>query len=348
MSTATSSEPAAFDPSGKATFDGVFGLPTDLERARVVLLPVPWEPTTSYRKGTAAGPRNILEASRQVDLFDVETGKPYEQGIVMLPEDPEIVAWNAEATKLAEPIIEAGGPTDDPASIEALARVNALSERLNDRVEQIAQEWLARGRLVGLVGGDHSSPFGFMRALAKRSPGFGVLHVDAHADLRAAYEGFTHSHASIFYNVHEQLAGVSKIVQVGVRDLCEEEHALAHSSPRLRTFYDHELATRAFEGEPFGSIAREIVEALPQAVYVSFDIDGLDAMLCPGTGTPVPGGLSFREACALLRAIRKSGRQIVGFDLNEVSGASEWDGIVGARVLYKLIGFALLEPAAIR
>lgn len=337
-----------FDPSGKATFDGVFGLPEDPDGARVVLLPVPWEPTTSYRKGTAGGPRNILEASRQVDLFDAETGKPYEHGIVMLPEDPEIVTWNAEATKLAEPIIEAGGPGDHAELHAALQQVNALSDRLNDRVEQIASSWLERGRLVGLVGGDHSSPFGFMRALAKTSPGYGILHIDAHADLREAYEGFTHSHASIFHNVHQRIQGVSKIVQVGVRDLCEEEHRLSQSSPRIRTFFDHELAARTFEGEAFGKIAKEIVETLPDAVYVSFDIDGLDAMLCPGTGTPVPGGLSFREACALLRAIRKSGRTIIGFDLNEVSGASEWDGIVGARVLYKLIGYALVDRVAIR
>ncbi len=331
---------SAFDPSGPATFDGIYGLWHTPDEARVVLVPVPWEPTTSYRKGTAGGPAAILEASRQVDLFDRETGRPYEAGIAMLPFDPSIEEWNRAACELAQPIIDAGGAGTDPALREALSLVNALSARLSERVESIADAWLAKGKLVGLVGGDHSTPLGLVRAIARRHPGVGVLHVDAHADLREAYEGFTESHASIMFNVHTQVADVSKIVQVGIRDFSEEEYALATSSPRVMTFYDADLAKRAFSGEPFAKIARDVAEALPSEVYVSFDIDGLDPSLCPGTGTPVPGGLGFREMCALLDAVRASGRRIVGFDLNEVAGA-EWDATVGARVLYKLIGYAL-------
>ena len=335
-----------FDPSGPSAFDGVFGLPTDADHARVVLIPVPWEPTTSYRKGTAGGPLAILEASRQVDLFDRETGKPYAAGIAMLPFDPRIEAMNREASALAQPIIDAGGAGDDPALFENLRRVNALSRELDDRVESFAESWLAKDKLVGLVGGDHSSPLGLIRAVARRHPGVGVLHVDAHADLREAYEGFDRSHASIMFNVHRDVTNVAKIVQVGVRDLSEEEHALAESSPRIRTFFDAELTERAHEGEPFAKVARAIADELPSDVYISFDIDGLDPALCPNTGTPVPGGLSFRDAVALFAAVRASGRKIVGFDINEVAGAradrdTEWDAIVGARILYKLIGYAL-------
>lgn len=329
-----------FDPSGPAVYDGIYGLPEDPDAARVILVPVPWEPTTSYRQGTAGGPRNILEASRQVDLFDRQTGKPYQAGIVMLPEDETIVRMNEEACARSRGIIDAGGAGEDPALLADLARVNELSLALNDRVEELCETWLARGKIVGVVGGDHSTPYGLIRALARRSSGLGVLHVDAHADLRRAYEGFVHSHASIMFNVHE-LEGISKIVQVGLRDLSEEESDLADRSPRLVPYYDHVLADREYAGEPFLSIMKEIVEHLPNEVYLSFDIDGLEPALCPTTGTPVPGGLSFRQACALLQVVARSGRKIVGFDLNEVSGSSEWDGTVGARLLYKLIGFAL-------
>jgi len=330
-----------FDPSGPAIGGGLFGLPGRAEDAAVVIVPVPWEPTTSYRKGTVAGPENILAASRQVDLFDRELGKPYEAGIAMLPVDPRIVRLNSEASALAQPIIDAGGAGTDGALLASLEQVNRQSEELNAIVEEIAGEWLDRRRLVGLVGGDHSSPFGLLRALCRRNPGFGVLHIDAHADLRDAYEGFRHSHASIMHNVHERLPEVAAIVQVGIRDFSEEEHALAESSQRIQSFYDVDLATRTFSGEPFAKIAAEIVACLPAEVYVSFDIDGLDPSLCPSTGTPVPGGLTYREACALLSTLASSGRRIIGFDLNEVSGATEWDGIVGARVLYKLVGLAL-------
>ncbi len=334
---------SGFDPSGPARHEGIFGLPHTPDEARVVLIPVPWEPTTSYRKGTAAGPRAVLEASRQVDLFDRETGRPYESGIALLPFDETIDDWNVTASQLAQPIIDAGGAGSDPALCQALEAVNALSARLSERVERIADEWLARGKLVGLLGGDHSSPLGLMRAVARRHPGVGILHIDAHADLREAYEGFRESHASIMFNVHAQIPDVAKIVQVGIRDFSQEEHALTAESSRILTFFDSDLARRAFAGEPFGAVAREIANALPNEVYISFDIDGLDPSLCPNTGTPVPGGLGFREACALFAAIRESDRRIVGFDLNEVAGV-EWDASVGARILYKLIGYAL-RPA---
>lgn len=334
----------SFDPSGPSKHDGIFGLPNDPASAGVILLPVPWEPTTSYRKGTAGGPKNVFEASLQVDLFDLENGRPYAAGIALLPEDAEIVRLNAEACALAQPIIDRGG-ADTPELERDLARVNELSDALNDRVDAIASSWLDKGRLVGLLGGDHASPFGMIRAIARRHPGLGILHVDAHADLRDAYEGFAHSHASIMHNVHERIPDVATIVQVGVRDLSEEEHTMSERSARIHTFYDVELATRAFDGEPFSKTAATIADKLPRDVYVSFDIDGLEPSLCPTTGTPVPGGLSFREACALVSAVVKSGRRIVGLDLNEVSGATEWDGIVGARVLYKLIGYALRSRA---
>jgi agmatinase len=337
---------SSFDPGAPALGGGIFGLPHTPDQASVVLIPVPWEPTTSYGRGAARGPAAILHASRQVDLFDLQTGRPYEAGIALLDVDPEIAAWNAEACAAAEPVIAAGGEVaGDPALAARLARVNELSERLNERVAAIARAWIDRGKLVGVVGGDHASPFGAIAAHAERWPGLGVLHLDAHADLRDAYEGFTFSHASIMHNVAARLPGVARIVQVGIRDLSEEEHAsLQTSGGRIEALFDAELARRQFEGEPFAAIARAAIARLPPHVYLSFDIDGLDPALCPHTGTPVPGGLSFQQVAALLAYVVESGRRIVGLDLCEVAPGpegDEWDGNVGARLLYKMIGFAL-------
>ena len=141
-----------------------------------------------------------------------------------------------------------------------------------------------------------------------------------------------------------KLPNVGKLVQVGVRDLGQaEKQMIDDSHGRIVTFFDSEMAAQIEEGTPFAQIADEIVAELPQDLYLSWDIDGLDPTLCPGTGTPVPGGLSWNQAIGLLRAIKRSGKRIVGLDLNEVSpGQTEWDANVGARLLYKMIGFALL------
>ncbi len=339
---------AGFDPNAAAApGSGVFGLPHSPDEARVVLVPVPFDATTSYGKGASKGPTAILQASRQVDLFDIELGRPYEGGIAMLQEPTALHDWNREAGELADKVIALGGAVgDDPQLHGAVAHVNRLSRQVDDHVHRVVSEQLGKGKIVGVVGGDHSVPFGAMKACLERHPRLGVLHFDAHADLREAYEGFERSHASIMYNVTNELP-LGKLVQVGIRDLCQEEHARIEASKgRIVTHYDVELRRAVREGERWSSICARIVSDLPPLVYVSFDIDGLDPGLCPHTGTPVPGGLSFHEANALLEAVAKSGRTIVGFDLNEVApgpDGDEWDANVGARVLYKLIGWTLIS-----
>lgn len=334
-----------FDPSGPASAgSGVFGLPYDESEAALVYLPVPWEATTSYGGGTSRGPEAILEASAQVDLYDYDVLKPYEAGLYMRPLPKDVAAWNRKAKAQAQRVIRAL-ESGKAAPAAALKQVNALGDKLNAWVYAQTKELLERGKIVGLVGGDHATPYGAIKAAAEKRPELGVLHFDAHHDTREAYEGFTWSHASIFYNVMKNLP-VAKLVQVGIRDFSQEEQAFCKSlGHRCDVFYDADLARRKFAGRPFDETAREIADALPKEVWVSFDIDGLDPRFCPNTGTPVPGGLDFQEANHVLRAVVASGRKIVGFDLNEVSpglkGASEWDANVGARLLYKMTAWTL-------
>jgi agmatinase len=339
----------SFDPNAAAAEgSGIFGLPDAPEDARVVLLPVPWDATTSYRAGTSRGPDAILKASKQVDLFDAETGKPYRAGIAMLPPLEGVAEANAAARVAAEKVIAVGGAVEGDRQLEeALAFVNAQSHGVDARVYAEVRRWLGAGKIVGVVGGDHSTPFGSIRAHAERWSGLGILHVDAHADLRRAYEGFERSHASIMDNVLRDVPGVARLVQVGVRDFCEEEvERIARSEGRVRTFFDVSIAGARMQGA-LRELFTKIADDLPRDVYVSFDVDGLDPALCPHTGTPVPGGLSFHEASALIGAVVASGRRIVGFDLNEVApdprGEDEWDANVGARLLYKLVGWTLLS-----
>jgi agmatinase len=319
-----------FDPDAAAPKNsGIYGLPFTPKEAHVVIVPVPFEATTSYGGGTSRGPAAVLEASKQVDLYDHETGRPYEAGIAMLDIPKQIVAWNAKAKKLGR---------------KKVAEVNRIGDKVNAWVYDRTRDLIDAGKMPVVLGGDHSVPFGAIHAYAERYPGLGILHLDAHADLRDAYEGFTWSHASIFHNVMTKIDGVAKLVQVGVRDVGSAElQMIDESNGRIVTFFDDVLAQRKERGSPFAELADEIVAQLPETVYLSWDIDGLDPTLCPGTGTPVPGGLSWNEAIGLLRALDRAKKKIVGLDLCEVSpGDDEWDANVGARLLYKMIGFALL------
>lgn len=336
---AMSGRPLDFDPNGPASAaDGIFGLPFSEADAALVLLPVPWDATTSYQAGTAGGPAAILAASPQLDLFDLDLVDPYAPGIHLKAEPAELAALNREARRDAERVMADGG---DPAARAAcLARVNAACGRMVEHVRGETARLLDAGKLVGVVGGDHSVPLGAIAALGERHPGFGVLHFDAHHDLRDAYMGFEHSHASIMRNVLERVPQVTRLVQVGIRDFSADEHDFAAASGgRVAVFYDQRLAEARAEGVAWREQAERIVAALPDDVYVSFDIDGLDPRFCPHTGTPVPGGLAFDEAVHVIREVVRSGRRIIGFDLVEVAPGGEgdeWDANVGMRLLYRL------------
>lgn len=338
---------ADHDPDAAPPADaGLFGLPTTPDEARLVIVPVPWDATTSYRAGTSGGPAAIRAASHQLDLYDGDLGEPWRAGIAMLDLPEEVIAMNTAARANAEKVIEVGGRIgDDPWLAEALEGVNQASALLNEHVYNQVDRLLRAGKLVGVLGGDHSVPYGAIQRLAESHDEFGILHIDAHSDLRRAYEGFEWSHASIMYNVMHRLPQVRRLVQVGIRDFAKSEHDyVAASRGRIVVHHDATLAERGFAGESWAQICDSIVRDLPPKVYVSFDIDGLDPKLCPSTGTPVPGGLGFQQAMYLVKRLVQRGATIVGFDLNEVvpgAGGDEWDANVGARVLYKLCGWAL-------
>ncbi|WP_299699942.1 agmatinase family protein [uncultured Pontibacter sp.] len=333
---------ANFDPNGVGDVNGgLFGLPFTVEESEVVLIPVPWEVTVSYSAGTAAGPQAIKEASPQLDLFEPAIKEAWKLGIAMEEISEDWAAVSDNLRQKAENYInwlEEGSPESDRSEFENLpAEVTQKGEELLQWLKAKALAHLDKGKLVGVVGGDHSTPLGLMHALAERHEEYGILQVDAHADLRDAYEGFKYSHASIMFNAL-QLPQVKKLVQVGIRDICQAEAELAdQSNGRVTIFYDSVLKENMYEGNSWKKECKKIIAQLPQKVYISFDIDGLDPKLCPATGTPVPGGFEFEEAIYLIKALVKSGREIIGFDLCEVApGDSEWNGNVGARLLYKL------------
>lgn len=318
----------------------VFGAKVPYDDAQLVLIPVPWEVTTSYGKGTLSGPAAIKTASHQLDLTDLRLGKTFFAGITMLDADLRIQTWNDKTQPAALRVIEAFGEEKAP-GVEDLALVNRASVEVNAIVYEASRQALKDNKFVAVVGGDHSSPLGLMKALAEKHGDYGVLHVDAHHDLRQAYEGFQYSHASIMFNALEEIPQIKKLTQVAIRDFSSFEYDYAHKSARVEVFYDQDLFRRKAVGENFASITRAIIETLPQKVYISFDIDGLQPAFCGATGTPVPGGLEYNEAIYLLEELALSGRQVIGFDLCEVAPSkdgSEWDANVGARILYKLCG----------
>lgn len=332
-----------FDPNSVGNpNNNIFGLPFPEEDARLVIIPIPWEVTVSYNAGTARAPEHVLNASLQVDLYDPEIKDAWKQGFFMRPSDKKVLMKSDYLRKEAELYInyisQGEIVNDNKFMCKSLKDINEGSVFLNNWVYEQTKDLLEQGKLVALLGGDHSTPLGFFKAMAEKHGDFGILQIDAHCDLRVAYEGFKYSHASIMYNALEEIGALKKLVQVGVRDYCEEEmDYISSSNTRVVTYFDKDIKERQYEGQTWKQIADEIVEHLPQKVYISFDIDGLEPKLCPHTGTPVQGGFETEQVFYLFKKVQQSGRHLIGFDLNEVGVShDEWDENVGARCLFKL------------
>jgi len=334
---------SSYDPNSVSNPDNnIFGLPTNEKDSRLIVLPVPWEVTVSYGSGTARAPDAILKASLQVDIFDPEMPDAWKQGYYMRPYDRKILMKSDYLRKEAELYIDYISRGEEVAAnqfmCKTLKEVNEGGEFLNNWIYEQTKVLLDNGKLVGLLGGDHSTPLGYMKAIGEKYGSFGILQIDAHCDLREAYEGFNYSHASIMYNAIKEIPQLERLVQVGVRDYSQSEWDYVKNSDfKVITYFDKEIKSRQFEGQSWKLIAEEIVSKLPEKVFISFDIDGLDRKLCPHTGTPVPGGFELEEVFFIFKKVIESGRKIVGFDLSEVGiSETDWNSNVGARVLFKL------------
>ena len=325
-----------YDPDGVGVDNGNFlGLPK-VRDPDIVFLAAASELTVSYGAGTAGGPANVLAASAQLDVSLPDLHFSHELGVAWRPVDVggrEAIRGARAAAERVIGALEAG----DAASAIDVELVDAASRRVDAGVQSAVAEVLTAGAFPVLVGGEHAVSLGAFRACARHHGGFGILQVDAHMDLRPAYEGFGYSHASVMANALE-LPEVERLVQVGIRDWSPGEFdAMGAENGRVATFFDYYLKRRLFEGDTWRACVTEVVEQLPRRVWVSFDVDGLDPALCAHTGTPVPGGLGFAEAQYLLRAVVDSGREVVGVDVVEVAGAPhEYEGAVAARLAYDL------------
>lgn len=342
-----------FDPNSAGNpNNNVFGLPFSEADARVVIVPIPWEVTVSFGSGTARSSEQIMRASLQVDLFDPDFPDSWKEGFYLRPPDQKVLLKSDYLRKEAELYIDYISKGDAVENNQFMTRtlkeVNEGSLFLNNWVYQQTKALLDQNKLVALLGGDHSSPLGFYKAIGEKWGDFGILQIDAHCDLREGYEGFVYSHASIMYNALKEVPQLKKLVQVGIRDYSQgESEFIEETGDRIVCYFDRDLRVRQYEGETFKQIADEIISRLPDKVYISFDIDGLDPKLCPNTGTPVQGGFETEQVFYFFDKLRKSGKQIIGFDLCEVSWSETgWDANVGARILFKLCNLLVASNPA--
>jgi agmatinase len=267
----------------------------DFNTSQVVILPVPFDLTTTYQHGTEKGPSAMIEASRNMELYDIETDSiVYKVGI-----------HTAKA-------------------VEAPS-----SEEMQREVHRRVAEYLAKGKFVVTLGGEHSISFAPIKAHAERFHGLSVLQIDAHADLQEAYEGNPWSHASVMARVRE-LPHISSIVAVGIRSMSQEE---AQVVDRKRTFFGHEL-------DASGNWIEKVIDQLSDRVYITFDLDGFDSSLMPSTGTPEPGGLQWNQAMALLKKVAEK-RNIVGADVVELcpSPSNVATDYLAAKLIYKILSY---------
>ena len=337
-----------FDPNGVSIpNNNLFGLPFNENDAQLIVIPVPWEVTVSNKAGTARAPEHIISASLQVDLYDSECSNSWKKGIYMQQVDKKILLKNDYLRKENElylNFINTGEKVETNKFMQrTLKEVNEGCAMMNEWVYTQTKQHLDKGKKVALLGGDHSTPYGFIKALSEKHGSFGILQIDAHCDLRKSYEGLDFSHGSIMYNVLRDFPQITKLMQLGVRDYCEAEwNYICNSDFKVITYFEKELKERTYEGQTWQQITQEIISQLPDKIYISYDIDGLDPKLCPHTGTPVPGGFDMEQVNYIFKKIIASGREIIGFDLSETGISSDgWDENVGSRVLFKLCNLLL-------
>ena len=230
--------------------------------------PIPWDVTVSYSDGTNQAPERIREESLQVDLYDLEYGNFWKKGIRYLPLNSEIQEKSERTRALAIEVIDLleQGLTSQTNDIvkKNTEKVNQACHEMVEWVYLESSKLLNQGKKLVLLGGDHSTPLGYLKALNEQHGSFGILQIDAHCDLRNAYEGFEFSHASIMYNALK-LENVVSLTQVGIRDFCEEEVEFARQNKKdIQIFYDRVMQYQKLEGKTWKEICEDIVRKLPE------------------------------------------------------------------------------------
>lgn len=262
------------------------------ESAAIAILPVPYDGTSTWIKGADRGPEALLDASYNLEFYDIETeSEVYKQGIATL-----------------DPVVESSSP-------------EAMSDEVERRVERILDD----GKFPVLIGGEHSVSIGAFRAMALRYPNISILQLDAHSDMRDEYEGSPCNHACVMARAKEL---TPNITQVGIRSTAREE---LHNIDPERTFYAHRMA------EDSGWIER-VSSQLGEEVYITIDLDVLDPSVLPSTGTPEPGGMSYREVISLLRRIIEEHR-VVGLDVVELcpNPSAKASDFLAAKLIYQFL-----------
>lgn len=262
------------------------------ESAAIAILPVPYDGTSTWIKGADRGPEALLDASYNLEFYDIETeSEVYKRGIATL-----------------DPVVESSTP-------------EAMSDEVERRVERILDD----GKFPVLIGGEHSVSIGAFRAMARRYPNISILQLDAHSDMRDEYEGSPCNHACVMARAKEL---TPNITQVGIRSTAREE---LHNIDPDRTFYAHRIA------EDSGWIER-VSSQLGEEVYITIDLDVLDPSVLPSTGTPEPGGMSYREVISLLRRIIEEHR-VVGLDVVELcpNPSAKASDFLAAKLIYQFL-----------
>jgi|SRR5690625_282708 len=281
------------------TYAGIPQEYANLATSKIVLIPVPYDGTSTWGKGADKGPEAFLEASENMELYDIETGtEVYRQGIF-----------------LADPITEDRSP-----------------EAMVNEVHRLTKEYIKRNKFVTLFGGEHSISIGSIRAFNECFQNLNVLHIDAHADLRAEYEGTPYNHACALYEASQN----TNLVQVGIRSMDISETTVMNEE---NVFFAHELAEDDYWID-------KVIEALGENVFITFDLDALDPSILPSTGTPEPGGMFWYETLELLKRVFEE-RKVVGFDLVELcpNPQEKSSDFLAAKLYYKMLSYKFSETA---
>jgi agmatinase len=289
-----------------ASYQEFLGLPPDLKPhkpPRAAILPVPYDLTTSYQPGARRGPIAILEASTHLETFDEELGRE---------------TWEEVGIETLPAVVpDTSGPA---ATLE--------------RIERVAREVVDAGRFLIGLGGEHSITPALVRAVRAKHPGLGLLQLDAHADLRSSFEGSPLNHACAMHRVIDE--GIP-LAQVGIRSLTGEELALIRELGICTVFAPEAVGT------PVDGWIGRVLQALPEDVYVTVDLDAFDPAVMPSTGTPEPGGLDWYRALAVLREVARH-KRIVGFDVVELAPTpgNVAPDFLAAKLVYRLLGYAFV------